>query len=245
MNERFSILPRSMKMRKDLSDSEKFLLSHVASFPDGCYQLKRTIAEELGWTISKVQRILAMLKKRGLVAWTFDGRKNNIRLFKNEKADYTELNSLNQICTPCISENAQSEDAKAHPIEYSLEHTLEKETISLAHQADLLGQPVSKPRPKRGRPKTGIDTNGYTREFEYFWAYYPRSDSKGAAFKAWQKINPTPELAAEITQVVRLRARGPDWANREKRFIPHASTWLNAAGWQDGFELAKEDQIDN
>ena len=68
--------------------------------------------------------------------------------------------------------------------------------------------------------------------FAVFYAAYPRKVGKEAALKAWIKLAPDEALQATILGA--LAAQKPHLDAREKgRFIPHASTWLNNARWED------------
>lgn len=80
--------------------------------------------------------------------------------------------------------------------------------------------------------------------FAYFYELYPRKVARGAAQKAWDKLNPNAELKKEIKLSLLLQMRSrrqqedfnsklheskqkhiPDW--------PHPATWLNGARWAD------------
>jgi hypothetical protein len=89
--------------------------------------------------------------------------------------------------------------------------------------------------------------------FELFWRTWPRGlrVGKGAALKAWKKINPTEDLAKQITKAVenqkahRARVeRANELLPRFKRtFIPnwkHPATWLNQQCWLDDCPTAEE-----
>lgn len=65
--------------------------------------------------------------------------------------------------------------------------------------------------------------------FVEFWNAYPRRVGKKAALKAWEKIHPDFDLAAQIVAAIHLQAL----ADRELRFIPHPATWLNGERWTD------------
>jgi hypothetical protein len=140
MDERFSILPRSMKMRKDLSDSEKFLLSHIASFPDHCFQKIEVIAEELGWKERKVQRILygsggkPGLRDKVEMDIRFDGRTNHIRIrgVNNNTPAVPDLAPLTSNDTPAPTKVSTPEVTPLAPIDYKLEDKEIKRTIHAA-----------------------------------------------------------------------------------------------------------------
>ena len=69
--------------------------------------------------------------------------------------------------------------------------------------------------------------------FTRFWAAYPRKTNKAAAWKAWRKLDPPPELVARIMAAVRDQSAWPQWQADDGRFIPHPSTWLNQERWND------------
>ena len=69
--------------------------------------------------------------------------------------------------------------------------------------------------------------------FEDFWKVYPRKVAKAQALKAWKKIKPSAELAAEIIAAVGAYARTAAWTKDGGQYIPHASTFLNQRRWED------------
>jgi hypothetical protein len=80
-------------------------------------------------------------------------------------------------------------------------------------------------------------------DFEKFWQAYPRKVAKGAARKAWaklQKVLPAVEVLIEAAkkqgEVYKSR---PSFHYDGWAFFPHASTWLNAERWTDEIERPK------
>ena len=80
--------------------------------------------------------------------------------------------------------------------------------------------------------------------FVRFWAVYPRHTAKGAAIKAWEKINPDEEMVMRICHSLadqknyrqKLEEKNSTLPERKQKFIPdwpHPSTWLNGARWDD------------
>ena len=70
-------------------------------------------------------------------------------------------------------------------------------------------------------------------DFESFWKFYPRKVSKSEALKAWNKINPDQQLITSICAGLTRYLASADWAKDDGQFIPHASTCLNQARWND------------
>ena len=93
---------------------------------------------------------------------------------------------------------------------------------------DIYSYPPTSPRRGSGRKKIA-DMDG----FALFWQEYPRKAAKAAALKAWQKLNPSPELVERILDHVRDHKRSPDWLKDGGQFVPHPATFLNGRRWED------------
>ena len=93
---------------------------------------------------------------------------------------------------------------------------------------DIYSSPPTSPRRGSGRKKSA-DMDG----FDLFWQEYPRKAAKAAALKAWQKLNPSPELVERILAHVRDHKRSPDWIKDGGQFVPHPATFLNGRRWED------------
>ena len=93
---------------------------------------------------------------------------------------------------------------------------------------DIYSNPPTSPRRGSGRKKSA-DMDG----FALFWQEYPRKAAKAAALKAWQKLNPSPDLVERILDHVRDHKRSPDWLKDGGQFVPHPATFLNGRRWED------------
>lgn len=93
---------------------------------------------------------------------------------------------------------------------------------------DIYSNPPTSPRRGSGRKKSA-DMYG----FALFWQEYPRKAAKAAALKAWQKLNPSPELVERILAHVRDHKRSQDWIKDGGQFVPHPATFLNGQRWED------------
>ena len=78
-------------------------------------------------------------------------------------------------------------------------------------------------------------SSGYSDDFEKFWAAYPHKVSKGAAWKAWQKLSKEKVLpdVDTLRECLSWRKIADDWERDGGKYIPHPATWLNAHGWED------------
>lgn len=107
----------------------------------------------------------------------------------------------------------------------------------------LTETPVSLPEPQRDSPELplGRDGKGWegkktsskpaaSKEFDSFWASYPRKIGKEAARKAFVKAITKTTAGKIMDGVERLRI---EVAGKDQQFTPHAATWLNAGRWDD------------
>ena len=69
--------------------------------------------------------------------------------------------------------------------------------------------------------------------FDRFWAAYPRKVGKGAAEKAWSKIQGVSSLLTRMLEAIEQAKRTPQWTKDAGQFIPHPATWLNQKRWED------------
>jgi hypothetical protein len=68
--------------------------------------------------------------------------------------------------------------------------------------------------------------------------------SKGQAEITWGKLDPDDDLTGKIIEGVR-RAIKYDRRFQPGGFMPHASTWLNAKGWEDEYPVETEVKADD
>jgi len=93
-----------------------------------------------------------------------------------------------------------------------------------------------------GKPIPDINTNNKPdiitpynpprdeRAFDEFWKLYPRRQGRRAAEKAFEraiKRSPASEILQGLTDQL------PTFDEKEKKFVPHPSTWLNQDRWKD------------
>lgn len=76
-------------------------------------------------------------------------------------------------------------------------------------------------------------------EFAVFWSAYPRREGKGAAQKAWGKLDDEQKRAA----LAALPAHAERWATSERQYIPHPSTWLNQRRWEDEIHAPEQRDV--
>lgn len=66
-----------------------------------------------------------------------------------------------------------------------------------------------------------------------FWPAYPRKDAKPRALAAVIKIAPDEEKRTAILEGIERTKKTEKWRRNNGDYIPYASTWLTACGWED------------
>lgn len=68
----------------------------------------------------------------------------------------------------------------------------------------------------------------HARDFEVFYAAYPKKKNRADAVKAFAKVDvPVETLLAAI----KAEAQSADWLKEGGRYIPYPASWLNSQGW--------------
>lgn len=71
----------------------------------------------------------------------------------------------------------------------------------------------------------------YPESFQTWWRSYPRRDgSKAKAYDLWRKAVDSKVTDQALLDATERFAR--QCKNKDKKFIPHATTWLNQARWE-------------
>jgi len=69
--------------------------------------------------------------------------------------------------------------------------------------------------------------------FKTYWSAYPKKTGKGAAKKAWAKINPSAALLQKILTALEWQTKSEQWTKDRGQFIPNPATYLNQERWED------------
>jgi hypothetical protein len=86
-------------------------------------------------------------------------------------------------------------------------------------------QPADLEREKRREEK-----EKKARDFEAFWAAYPRKEAKKDAETAWQQVTVPVEV---LVAAIEAKRRSEDWTKAKGQFIPLPATWLRGKRWED------------
>ena len=112
------------------------------------------------------------------------------------------------------------------------------ENITSKNETRSEDPPKAPPRGRRAKaPREAPDWK--PERFAGFWEFYPRNENKQKAMDAWDRLRPSDELVDRIARALVALKRSRDW--QEGVGIPHASTWLNNARWEDADGLDQSD----
>lgn len=81
------------------------------------------------------------------------------------------------------------------------------------------------------------------KEFDIFWAAYPKKVAKADARKAWAQ---TKDIRPEVTTVIKAitdACKTEQWMRGGGQFIPYPATWLRGERWDDIHEVTLPDVI--
>lgn len=70
-------------------------------------------------------------------------------------------------------------------------------------------------------------------DFDLFWQAYPRRTAKGAARKAWAKLQPDAATVQAMLDALVWQRQQPQWLKDGGQYIPMPATWLNQERWSD------------
>lgn len=116
-------------------------------------------------------------------------------------------------------------------------HGIENERVLLGYQNPTISLQEKEEEEDKEEDKGGVGEN---KDFEVFWAAYPKKKSKGDAEKAWKAINPTVALTATILDAINKFKSSVQWTKDNGQFIPYPATWLRAKGWEDELEIVPD-----
>lgn len=84
--------------------------------------------------------------------------------------------------------------------------------------------------------------------FDRFWSAYPRKCAKQAAKRKFETIfrktkeERRPGLLEAMLKALEGQRRSDQWLKDDGQFIPHPTTWLNQARWEDEVAVSQEAQ---
>lgn len=183
----------------------------------------QTLARMVASTPAEVRRCLAELRELGVAGQTEDGILYSRRLVRDARR--RQVNRLN-------GKEGGSPLLKGK----SVEHTDKPLVGRSDKQSDNRSDNRDANRPDRHTRSQSPETRNQKPDrspataFEQFWQAYPNKKGKGAAEKAFARVDvPLEQLLAAIA----MQRRSRQWREKDGQFIPHPATWLRQRRWED------------
>lgn len=75
------------------------------------------------------------------------------------------------------------------------------------------------------------------REFDAFYAAYPRKVARVAALRSWRNKKVSEDTFKTIMKALDAHKESAQWRKNGGQFIPHPATWINQERWNDELKV--------
>lgn len=91
------------------------------------------------------------------------------------------------------------------------------------------------PNPSKRAVRSRRSDDGEPEGFITFYQAYPRHEARKKALNAWRDLKPDADLQSKMLNDIARRNR-TIWLDKERKFLPLPSTYLNEKRWEDEIE---------
>ena len=78
----------------------------------------------------------------------------------------------------------------------------------------------------------------YSAEFQKLWSAYPKKTDKKKAWQRWNNMNGLRPNIETLLSAIESQKLSRSW---KEGFVPHLTTWLNGARWEDEVETVDDE----
>lgn len=224
----WAVLPAKVRYDGALRPNAKLLYAEITALAGAsgyCYASNDYLAKLFEIKPRTVSDLIGTLEKAGYIKVDVirDPQSNAVV----ERRIWVDLQGSDESLPP-IAKNGYTPIAKISytPIaKNGAENNLNTENINIPPKAPQRGR-------KRREPKECPDW--MPDRFAGFWDFYShrvRGESKQAAIRAWDKLQPDVALIGRIGRALLVQIESEDWQNGIG--VPYASTYLNNRRWED------------
>ena len=122
-----------------------------------------------------------------------------------------------------------AEDHEQNGNRFIRSRRLYREHISKENKRNA-GRASGRSRTEGEQPSASASASCYSDDFLAFWQAYPRKVGKAKAYDAWCKLSPT---LKDCLATLEWQLTSEQWRKDGGAYIPHPTTWLNQARWED------------
>lgn len=172
------------------------------------------------WSAKQIRRILVSLEDKSLIQ---KGNYNKSGMDRTTWYAITDKKVRTYYDIPDIKAFAQTDN--------SICPNGQMDAPKPANAFAQTGRPIPDNKPN-SKPYTLSDGASVRQrdQFAAFWAKYPRKEGKKKAWEKWLRLNPDRALFVAIMSGLDAHKRSEQW---RRGVIPHPTTWLNGARWED------------
>lgn len=227
----YAVIVADVRYDKTLKPNAKLLYAELTALCNQygcCWATNEYFASLYGLSPATVSRLISQLERRGYIrcemAATETGSER--RIYAGAFLVQPLQGGIDENVKTPLDENSKGGlDKKVNPLK---ENNINKTPYS-PPKGDAAAGTRKRTGSRRSAPKAAPDWK--PERFARFWDYYPRGESKQAAIRAWDRLQPSDELIREMGQALRRQMESESW--RAGVGIPYASTWLNNQRWTD------------
>ena len=206
------------------------------------------LMDRWGWSKSKLRSFLKLLQNDGMIIKKTDHKKTAITVvnysvyqdketIKEPQKDHRETIKEPQKDTNKNDKNDKNEKKYIYICAPDGARAYTAPSPSGSVEASDEVAAALEDKPSKSGPRSPFTSKRQEQLFDEFWAQYPKKRSKGRAERAWVKIKPDEQLFKAILDGLERAKTSVEWQKDGGQYIPYPSTWLNAKGWEDEYEL--------
>ena len=231
----WAVLTAPILESTEISDGAKLFYAQVSrrlNRQGYCKDTNRELSEELGIGERTVSRYIEELCAAGFVSSEDVGVKDRKRRHERRL----------RVAVPFpfnLAKNGEVNVAKFGEVKVAKNGEVLAES-NYNNNLGIVKEKNNPLEPPTGGPRVPEPAKWKPERFEAFWKFYRQNvnqANRSAARKAWDKLKPDDATISQIGRALKARLASDDeWRRGIGR--PHASTYLNGAMWEDGWNEA-------
>lgn len=222
----YAVLPAKVRYDADLRPNAKLLFAEITALANDrgyCFASNSFLAQLFGISDRTARELIAQLCEKQYITAQVIRDENNAVIERRLYVDAPKVED------PPANNFHPSGEKSPHPP--AKNRHINKINIT----RDNIPPKVPQGGRKRREVKQAPDWK--PERFDGFWKFYPRGENKQGAIRAWDRLQPSDELIAEMAIALKRQMKSESW--RQGIGIPYASTWLNNARWMDEVQTAQ------
>lgn len=232
----WAVLPAKVRYDPELRPNAKLLYAEITALAGAsgyCWATNEYLAQLFDIAARTVTDLVAQLAKRGYIRVEIVRNPENNEIL--ERRLWVDLSTPPDVGEdlPPIAKNGDTPPAENSDTPIAKNGA--ENNLNLFNNIP----PIS-PQGGRRRREVKAAPDWKPERFAKFWDFYShkvRGESKQAAIRAWDKLQPDDDLIDQIGKALLVQIQSPSWKEGYGR--PYASTYLNNERWTDIPQMTK------